>query len=233
MLEPGTWLEVNAGGHVKQGKFFEFPPFRESELRGEKAYEAVNDAVTNAVRRQLVSNVPVGTFLSGGIDSPLVAAKMRAVTTGSLRAFTMATDGNRLDESPDAIAYVREIDVEHTIEHVPPEKALTLLDDVVDCCGEPFADYSVFPMMLISRLARQHVKVMLSGDGGNGLFWGYADRFASALDKSSAFRPQPYRTRTLRRRIARFLNTATAHANLRHDSIGEWYRTVHTRIPEE
>ena len=178
MLEPGTWLEVNAEGRVKQGKFFEFPLFRESTLRGEEAYEAVDAAVTKAVRRHLVSDVPLGTFLSGGIDSPLVTAKMRAASNGPVRAFTIGTHGDHLDESPDASAYAREIGVEHTIEHVTPEKAVTMLDDVVASCGEPFADYSIFPTMLIARLARQHVKVMLSGDGGDELFWGYAGRFA-------------------------------------------------------
>jgi asparagine synthase (glutamine-hydrolysing) len=233
MLEPGTWLEVNAEGQVKRGKFFEFPPFRESDLRGEEAYEAVDAAVTNAVRRHLVSDVPLGTFLSGGIDSPLVTAKMRAAGNGPVHAFTLGTCGDHLDESPDAIAYAREIGVEHTIEHVTPEKALTMLDDVVASCGEPFADYSVFPTMLIARLARQHVKVMLSGDGGDELFWGYAGRFASALDKSHTFRPQPYGVQTLRRGIARFFNAAHGHSNLRYRSIGNWYRAVHSRIPEE
>jgi asparagine synthase (glutamine-hydrolysing) len=149
-----------------------------------------------------------------------------------VHAFTLGTCGDHLDESPDAVAYAREIGVEHTIEHVTPEKALTMLDDVVASCGEPFADYSVFPTMLIARLARQHVKVMLSGDGGDELFWGYAGRFASALEKSHAFRPQPYGVQTLRRGIARLLKTAQGHPNLRQRSIGSWYRAVHSRTPE-
>ena len=121
MLEPGAWLEVNCEGQVKRGKFFEFPLFQEPDLRGEEAYEAVDAAVTRAVRRHLVSDVPVGTFLSGGIDSPLVAAKAKAATNGAVRAFTIGTNGDELDESPDAIAYAREIGVEHVVEHVNPQ----------------------------------------------------------------------------------------------------------------
>ena len=66
-----------------------------------------------------------------------------------------------------------------------------MLDDVVAACGEPFADYSIFPTMLVSRLARQQVKVMLSGDGGDELFWGYFDRFASVLKKVDGFAQSP------------------------------------------
>jgi asparagine synthase (glutamine-hydrolysing) len=188
--------------------------------------------VTKAVRRQLVSDVPLGTFLSGGIDSPLVTAKMRAASNGPVRAFTIGTHGDHLDESSEAIAYARELEVEHTVEHVTPEKALIMLDNVVASCGEPFADYSVFPTMLIARLARQHVKVMLSGDGGDELFWGYASRFAAVLDKSNDFHLQPYWFRTLRWRIQKFLNIGNGHSKLCHRSIGDWYRATHTRIPE-
>src|SRR5262249_40731805 len=79
MLEPGTWLEITGDSRVRHGRFFEFPMYREPTLYGEEAYEAVDAAVTAAVRRHLVSDVPVGTFLSGGIDSPLVTAKVQAV----------------------------------------------------------------------------------------------------------------------------------------------------------
>jgi asparagine synthase (glutamine-hydrolysing) len=233
MLEPGTWLEATAEGQVKRGKFFEFPLYRDAELTGQEAYEAVDEAVTKAVRRHLVSDVPLGTFLSGGIDSPLVTAKMKAAGNDPVHAFTIGTCGDHLDESSEAIAYARGIGVEHTIEHVTPEKVLTMLDDVIASCGEPFADYSVFPTMLVARLAHQHVKVILSGDGGDELFWGYAGRFASALDKASAFRPQPYWVQTLRRGIGRFRHAADGHSTLRHHSIGDWYRAIHIRIPEE
>jgi asparagine synthase (glutamine-hydrolysing) len=230
MLEPGTWLEVNADGQATQGKFFEFPRFLEPDLRGGDAYEAVDEAVTKAVRRHLVSDVPLGTFLSGGIDSPLVTAKMRMANSGPVRAFTIGIDGDHLDEAPDAIAYAREIGVEHTIEYAGSEEVLTLLDEVVAACGEPFADYSVFPTMLIARLARQHVKVMLSGDGGDELFWGYVGRFASVLKRLGDFRPKPDWLRTLLWGIKKCSPMRANYPSLRYQSIGDWYQAKHTRI---
>jgi asparagine synthase (glutamine-hydrolysing) len=227
MLEPGTWLEVNADGHTTRGTFYEFPRFREPDLRGDAACEAVDAAVTRAVRRQLISDVPLGTFLSGGIDSPLVTAKMRAMRSGPVHAFTLGTNHDHLDESSDALAYAREIGVEHTIEHVTPETALAMLDDVVAACGEPFADYSIFPTMLIARLARRRVTVMLSGDGGDELFWGYAGRFASVLDESNGSRRPPALS-TLRRQTRRLFRASDRHAR----TIGERYQAKHTRISD-
>src|SRR5207247_9532962 len=116
---------------VRHGRFFEFPLYREPNLRGEEAYEAVDAAVTAAVRRQVVCDVPVGTFLSGGIDSPLVAADMRAATHGPVRAFTIGPEGDRHDESADAVAYAGEIGVAHFVEQGTPNHPLAILHDWV------------------------------------------------------------------------------------------------------
>lgn len=229
MLEPGAWLEVNSKGQAKRGKFFDFPVFQEPDLRGEEAYEAVDAAITRAVRRQLVSDVPVGTFLSGGIDSPLVAAKAKAATSGGIRCFTIGTNGDELDESGDAETYAQEIGVKHIVEHVNPQLAFEMLDDVVSSCGEPFADYSVFPTMLVARLARQQVKVILSGDGGDELFWGYPSRFVPVLKHAHDF-SYPYWLRTGLYGISRALGNGNSH--LRYKRIGECYRAKHTRIHE-
>ncbi len=121
MLQPGSWLEATADGCTKQGRFFSFPVYREPDLKGEEAYEAVDAAITEAVKSHLVSDVPVGTFLSGGIDSPLIAAKIRALGATDVKAFTIGTNGDRWDESPDAMAYAREIGIPHLVEHIAPE----------------------------------------------------------------------------------------------------------------
>jgi asparagine synthase (glutamine-hydrolysing) len=230
MLEPGAWLEVNFQGQVKGGKFFQFPMFQEPHLYGEEAYEAVDAAVTRAVRRHLISDVPVGTFLSGGIDSPLVAAKAKAASNGAVRAFTIGTDGDELDESDDAKAYARKIGVTHIIEQVTPKLALEMLDDVVSSCSEPFADYSVFPTMMIARMARRHVKVILSGDGGDELFWGYPSRFVPVLKHARDFN-HPYWLRMARWGIGRLLGSG--NADLHYRDIGDCYLTKHTRIYED
>lgn len=232
MLEPGTWLEISSDGIIRRGRFFEFPQYVEPDLQGAEAYEAVDAIITEAVRRHLISDVPLGTFLSGGIDSPLVAAKIRAVSNESVKAFTIGTNNDCFDESQDAIKYAREIGLEHIVRHVSPNDALNMLDDVIAACSEPFGDYSIFPTMIITRLASCEVKVMLSGDGGDELFWGYVGRFGSVIEKARDFR-QPYWWRSVRWGMKKLFNLGSGHRNLRWFSIGDWYRAKHTRIPEE
>ena len=233
MLEPGTWMEVIKGRGVRFGRFFEFPIYHEPDLRGMEAFEAVDATITDAVRRHLVSDVPIGTFLSGGIDSPLVAAKMRAATNDTVRAFTIGTNGDRLDESADAMAYAREIGVEHVVEQATPDVAVQMLDDVVAACGEPFADYSIFPTLLVSKLARQQVKVMLSGDGGDELFWGYADRFSSVLKKLS-MADRHNRSGGASRNSIKWFNGGGNVADQRGPgNIGDAYRLKHGQVSED
>jgi asparagine synthase (glutamine-hydrolysing) len=229
MLEAGAWLEISSESSVQRGRFFDFPVYREPDLRGEEACDAVDAAVTSAVRRQLVSDVPVGTFLSGGIDSPIVAAKMRELDNGTLRAFTIGTNGDDLDESADAAIYARELGIEHRVEHLTPERALEMLDDVVEACAEPLADYSILPTMLVSRLARQHVKVVLSGDGGDELFWGYAGRFASVLEKLAFARGQE--GQSTGSPLDKFISLSRTDPRL-PKTVGDFYRLKHTHIPE-
>lgn len=232
MMEAGSWLETDLKGQVTKGKFYEFPVYKEPDLRGNEAYDAVNDAVTRAVKRQLVSDVPVGAFLSGGIDSPLVAAKIKALNAASVKVFTLGVPGDPMDESADAALYAKELGVEHIVEHVSQQEALSMLDEVVHSCGEPFADYSIFPTLLISRIARRHVKVMLSGDGGDELFWGYVARFGSVLEKAKDFK-QPYALRWMRWWARRMLRGGGGYRySSSHHSIGAWYLQKHMKLPE-
>jgi asparagine synthase (glutamine-hydrolysing) len=228
LLPAGTWLEIDAQRRSRQGRFFEFPHEREPDLRGAEADEAVQAAVTAAVRRHLVADVPVGSLLSGGIDSPLIAATMRAVGEAPVPAFTLSTGGDQFDESNDAAIYAREIGVDHVIGELTADSAFTMLDDVVSACGEPFADYSLFPTLFVSKLARQHVKVVLCGDGGDELFWGYIGRFGALLQMLSA----PGRTEP-RWTVHRVLDSSGEHADFRWPgSVGDLHRLRHTRGTE-
>ena len=230
MLEPGSWLSVEGDGRVSGGCYWEFPRYQAPRLRGREGLEAVDAAVTAAVKRQLVSDVPIGAFLSGGVDSPLVCAKMREVCENGMRAFTIGTGGDSTDESQDAIRYARELGIEQTVEHVNPDDAVDMLDEVVSACGEPFGDFSIFPTLLVSRLARRDFTVMLSGDGGDELFWGYAQRFGPLINSAGEFRySRTWRhVRDMFRRVTRTPQTGS----YRYNTLGDWQRAALSRLPE-
>jgi asparagine synthase (glutamine-hydrolysing) len=231
MLEPGTWVEIHMDGSIKKGTYFTFPYQYTPSLKGKEALDAVDEAVTAAVKRQLVSDVPVGAFLSGGIDSPLVVSKMRAVSTNSIHTFTIATGEEATDESLDAMMYAQEIGVEQFIDQISPEQALTLIDDVIDACGEPFGDYSMFPTLAVSRLASSMCKVVLSGDGGDELFWGYPGRFGRLIKMTNHFRV-PYWLRKLRWRLRRAISLGNRRRYLPIKSLGDYHRSMLTHLKE-
>jgi asparagine synthase (glutamine-hydrolysing) len=231
MLEPGCWLEVDRNGRMSQGRYYQFPRYQTPTLRGQEAMDAVDAAITAAVKRQLVSDVPIGAFLSGGIDSPLICAKMRdACGTTGMRAFTVGTGGDKTDESQDAIRYARELGIEQTVEQITLDNAVDLLDDVVAACGEPFGDFSMFPTLLVSRLARRNFTVMLSGDGGDELFWGYVQRFRPLMAGVAEFRHGRLGRRV--RQLTRRLTRSPQSSGHRYESIGRWQRAMHSHLPE-
>lgn len=230
MLPPGGWLEINAMGQVTDGRYYEFPKNPAPDLSGQQAYEAVNDAITAAVRRQLVSDVPVGTFLSGGIDSPLVSAKIAASMTDPFKAFTIKIPGDEMDESVDAARYATHLGLAHILDEITPQLVLDHLTEMLACLTEPLADYSVLPTYLVSQLARQHVTVALSGDGGDELFWGYAGRFSRMLRSAGQFR-QPHLLRMARYGAKKYLGWGDASRDISWRTIGQRYRAAHSFMP--
>jgi asparagine synthase (glutamine-hydrolysing) len=145
----------------------------------EEAVEGVRERLRQAVRIRLRSDVPVGAFLSGGIDSTATACAVRdLLPAASFSTFCASFDDKQLDESPFARQIATRLDSDHHEVHFSSRELLPLFEDLIDHYDEPFADASMFPTFAVCRAARQDCKVMLSGDGGDECFAGYRQTFA-------------------------------------------------------
>lgn len=186
-LEPGHYLLMKAGEAPVKKAWWTLPSNPEPDLSGAQAAEALKNAVENAVRRQRISDVPLGVFLSGGVDSPLVTAVARRQTDARLKAFTISNSGWAQDESSDAKNYAKLLEVDHRLHVFDEHEIGDLLPEVMTAQHEPLADFSILPTLLVSRFAHKEVTVALSGDGGDELFFGY-ERPLSLLKNGEDFR---------------------------------------------
>jgi len=159
------------------------------------AVDELESLVRKAVQLQSVADVPVGAFLSGGIDSSTVVAMMQSATTSKVTTFSIGMPDARMDESQHAAAVARHLGTNHVEHIIQPHEALDLIPRLTEIWDEPFADSSQIPTYLVSKLAKQHVTVALSGDGGDEFFLGYPQyRLYEKLWRTRPFGKLPWRT---------------------------------------
>ena len=133
----------------------------------------MKDLLIDSVEKQLISDVPVGSFLSGGIDSSLVTAIASTLKKDKIKTFSIGYDSKKYDESEYALKVAKHLGTEHYAFKLTEDEVEEILSEIIFHYDEPFADASAFPTMIVSKLARQHVTVTLSGDGADELFLGY------------------------------------------------------------
>lgn len=168
-------------------KFLEMPTFEASE---EELIDRCEELLIDAFKLRMVADVPVGVFLSGGIDSSLVAAILQRYH-GNIRTFTIGFENPHYNEATYAKAVANYLGVEHTEQIFTPDSVRGILSDFVRAYDEPFGDSSALPTLLVSYLAKENgIKVVLSADGGDEIFCGY-ERYKIAYNLSRKIMPLP------------------------------------------
>jgi asparagine synthase (glutamine-hydrolysing) len=219
-LPPAGFLVWDFSGELRTGVFWQ-PRFDDSPRprdlrRYAAAREMIRKTVISAVERRLEADVPLGAFLSGGIDSTIIVGVMAKLLGRRVRTFSIGFDRPEFDETSYARQAARAFDTDHT-EFKVSAQSFGLIDRLVDECDGPFGDSSAIPTFIVSQLTRQHVTVALTGDGGDELFCGY-QRFLAA--EAAEVVPQPVRqlastfanalssgsSRSLAAKAARFLD---------------------------
>ena len=180
-LPPATRLIVDVELRERETRFWDYPVGGEEHADDvETACTRIRDLFRDSVKHRMISDVPVGAFLSGGIDSTLVVGAMSEVSTHPVRTFAIGfKDAPSHDETPFARAVAKRFHTEHT-EFQVDFSFFDLIEDLARQFDQPFGDSSAIPTYVVSKLTRQHVTVALTGDGGDELFSGYP-RFRKAM----------------------------------------------------
>ena len=203
-LEPATILTFK-GGVISKERFW-VPPVKLSSFDEEQATARLDEVLKEVVSRELVSDVPLGVFLSGGIDSSTIAYYAQATSVRPIETFSIGFDDPSFDESAFAREVAAHLGTHHHEQIIHAKDALDLVPKLEEVLSEPIADASIIPTLFLSRFARESVTVALGGDGGDELFAGYPTFQAEQFYRSL---PTPLR-RVLRRAVDRL---SASHEN--------------------
>jgi asparagine synthase (glutamine-hydrolysing) len=197
-------LTINLESHQNEAapeKYWALEPFRNNVANGfeerdeAEALEQLETLLKESVRLRMIADVPLGSFLSGGIDSSIVVALMQAQSSRAVKTYTIGFQEQQYNEAPYAKAIAEYLGTDHTELYVSPKETMAVIPTLPEIYDEPFADSSQIPTYLVSRLAREQVTVSLSGDGGDELFLGYNRyRWAEKIWGSVGWLPRPSRS---------------------------------------
>lgn len=177
-LEQGHYLEVDKNGNFEQKKFYNIKRIvqenqSEQILDYQEAKKELRQLLFASVELRMISDVPLGSFLSGGIDSSIIAAIMAKLSNQPIKTFSIGFKEKAYDESERAALVAKHIGSEHTLHVLGHEDLLSVVDETLAYFDEPFGDSSAIPSMMVAKKAREKVTVVLTGDCADELFGGY------------------------------------------------------------
>ena len=201
-LEAGHYLKISINS-AQSARFFEYEtrqywaiktPQKATKKSDSQVVREFQHLMESTVKKQSIADVELGVFLSGGIDSSLVAATLQNVSANPIKTFTVAFDDPKYNEARFAAEIANHLGTEHTEISLSMEECFEVIELLPQLLDEPFADPSLLPTYLVTKEAKKHVTVCLSGDGGDELFAGY-NRYISAnkLNKLKSILPRPVR----------------------------------------
>lgn len=235
-LMAGTYLELDFSGRIlNEKRYFQISFADKLDISYRDACSELRRLMTDAVRKRLISDVPLGVFLSGGIDSAVTGAIAAKLSSGSLKCFSIGFADKRYDETSDAVINANFINnlssngIDHKIRTVDPCD-FSVLEKLVPRFGEPFADASMIPTYLLSSFAREDVTVALSGDAADDFFAGYerylaikylniVRRIPKSLLKAASKTLPSRGERTLQGRLKRFLESGAVKTAEQYENI--------------
>jgi asparagine synthase (glutamine-hydrolysing) len=201
-LPPGGWLTYDARGTVREGRYWKLPEPATAPAPGmseDDASSRIREIFDESVRMRMIADVPLGAFLSGGIDSSSVVASMSMQSREPVKTFSIGFEESAFNELPAAALVAKKFRTDHHEIVVSPD-SVALVSKLVEHFDEPFGDSSAIPTYIVSEFAVQHVKVALTGDGGDELFAGYESFFA--IDSLRRWDRVPQFARALLSRVA-------------------------------